>query len=67
MKALGLVVLEKIFFISSHDAPRAWLLWPPRAQWAGFIKRTFIHSYTQNRKALGLVVLEKKIFLCISH
>ena len=30
---------------------------------AGFIKRTFIHSYTQNRKVLGLVVLEEKIIL----
>ena len=34
---------------------------------AEFIKRTFIHSYTQNIKAVGLVVLEKKIFLCFSH
>ena len=34
---------------------------------AGFIKRTtiYIHCYTQNIKALGLVVSEKKIF-CIS-
>ena len=54
------------FLISSHDAIGAWPhwpVWPPRARWAGFIKRTFTHSYTQNRKALGLVVLEK-IFLC---
>ena len=34
---------------------------------AGFIKRTTIHCYTQNMKALGLVVSEKKIFLCFSH
>ena len=35
---------------------------------AGFIKRTTvtIHCYTQNMKALGLVVLEK-IFLCLTH
>ena len=34
---------------------------------AGFIKRTTTHCYIQNMKALGLVVLEKKIFLCLSH
>ena len=39
----------------------------PGARLAGFIKRTIIHCYTQNMKALGLVVLEKKIFLCLTH
>ena len=34
--------------------PRAWL--------AGFIKRTTTHCNIQNKKALGLVVSEKKIF-----
>ena len=34
---------------------------------AGFLKRTTIHCYIQNMKALGLVVSEKKIFLCFSH
>ena len=29
---------------------------------AGFIKRTTIHCYTQNMKALGLVVSEKIFF-----
>ena len=29
---------------------------------AGFIKRTTIHFYFQNMKALGLMVSEKKIF-----
>ena len=28
---------------------------------------TTIHCYIQNMKALGLVVSEKKIFLCFSH
>ena len=32
----------------------------------GFMKRTTRHCYTQNMKALGLVVLEK-IFLCFPH
>ena len=36
----------------------------PGARLAGFIKRTTIHCYTQNRKALCLVVLEKMI---VSH
>ena len=35
---------------------------PPGAQLAGFIKMTIIHCYTQNMKALDLVVSEKKNF-----
>ena len=31
---------------------------------AGFMKRTTRHCYTPNMKALGLVVSEKKIFIC---
>ena len=38
-------------------------IFTPGVWLAGFIKRTTIHCYTQNRKALGLVVSEKKIFL----
>ena len=37
--------------------PGAWL--------AGFTKRTTTHFYTQNMKALGLVVSEKKIFFYV--
>ena len=33
---------------------------------AGFIKSTAILCYTQNMKALGLVVSEKNIFFCLS-
>ena len=45
--------------------PRAWPFLTPGAWLAGFIKRTSTLCYTQNMKALGLVVLEKKIFfLC---
>ena len=65
MKALGFVVLEKIFLCFSHDTPGAGPVWTPGARLAGFIKRTTIHCYTQNMKALGLVVSE--IFLCFSH
>ena len=67
MKALGHMVWEKkIFFCFSHDAPGAGPVWTPGARLArfiaGFIKRTTIHCYTQNIKALGLVVSEKKTF-----
>ena len=39
----------------------------PRGTVGRILKRTTIHCYTQNMKALGLVVSEKKIFLCFSH
>ena len=65
MKALGLVVL-KIFFYFSHDAPGAWPVWTPWARLTGFIKRIFILCYTQNRKALRFVVSEK-IICTFSH
>ena len=59
MKALGLVVSEKKMFLCfSHDAPGAGPVWTPGARLAGFIKRTTIHCYTLNMKALGLVVSE---------
>ena len=67
MKALGHMVSEKkIFLCFSHDAPGVGPAWTPGA-WlavfvAGFIKRTNLHCYTQNMKALGLVVSEKRIF-----
>ena len=67
LKALGYMVSEnKIFLCFSHDASGAGSVWTPRAWLTGFIaefiKRTTIHCYTQNMKALGLVVSEKKIF-----
>ena len=62
MKALGLVVSEKIFLCFSHYAPGVGPVWTPGAWLAGFMKRTTIQCYTQNMKALGLVISEKKIF-----
>ena len=53
MKALGLVVSEKIFQSFSHDARGTGPVWTPGARLAGFIKRTTIHSYTQNMKPSG--------------
>ena len=58
---------EDFFLCFTHDPPRAGPIWNPGARLAGFIKRTTIRCYTQNMKALGLVVLEKKIFICFSH
>ena len=55
------------FFCFTHVAPRAGPVWTPGARLAGFMKRTTIHCYIQNIKALGLVVLEKKMFLSFSH
>ena len=84
MKAVGLVVSEKIFLCFSYckaleanypraivfpiislEAPAAWPVWTPGALLAGFIRRITIHCYTQNMKALGLVVSEKKIFFYV--
>ena len=53
---------EDFFYDFSHDAPGAGPVWTPGAQLARFIKRTIIHCYTQDMKALVLVVSEKKIF-----
>ena len=47
--------------------PRVGTVWTPGAWLAGSIKRTTTHCYTQNMKALGLVVSEKKIFLWFSQ
>ena len=53
---------EESFLSFSHDAPGAGPVWSTGAQLAGFIKRTIIHCYTQNMKALGLVVSEKILY-----
>ena len=52
--------------MTDNDAPGAWPIWTPGAQLAGFVKRTTIQHYTQNMKARGLVVSEKKIALMFS-
>ena len=57
----------KGFRRSSNDAPWAGPVWTAGAWLAGFIKRTTIHCYIQNVKALGLVVSDNKMFLCFSH
>ena len=75
MKALGHVVSEKIFLCLPMTPP------PPPPHWdgarmdprgtAGRIYKedhyTLLYCYTQNMKALGLVVSKKNIFLSFSH
>ena len=46
-----------------NDAPGAWQIWTPGSRLAGIIKGLPKHCITQNIKALGLMVSEKKIFL----
>ena len=62
---------EEDFFVFPMTPPGAGPVWTPGARLAGFIagfiKRTNIHCYTQNMKALGLVISEKKIFFCFTH
>ena len=65
---------RKDFFIYFHyksmvdnDMPGAWTVWTPGAPLAAFIKERIIHWSTQQMKALGHMVSEKKIFLCFSH
>ena len=41
--------------------PRAWPIWTPESRLGGIIKGLTKHYFTQNIKALGLMVLEKKI------
>ena len=47
--------------------PRAMAKFDPGARLAQFIMGTTKHCYIQNIEALGLLVSEKKIFVCFSH
>ena len=48
--------------MADNDTPGVWLIWTQGARYLGFIKGITKHCYTQNIKALGLIVSEK-IFL----
>ena len=48
--------------MADNDAPWAWPIWTPGSPLAGIIKGLTKHCFTQNIKALGLMVSEKKIF-----
>ena len=73
IQALGFLE-KKIFKCFSHykpmadnDAPGAWPIWIPGSRLAGIIKGLTKHCFTQNIKALGLMVSEKKIFYVFSY
>ena len=51
--------------MAANDAPGAGPVWTPWAWLEGFIKRTPIHCYIQNMKALGFLVSEKFIYIYI--
>ena len=53
--------------MADNDAPGAWPIWTPGSQLAGIIKGLTKHCFTQNIKALGLMVSEKKIFYVFSY
>ena len=44
--------------MADNDAPRAWPIWTPGSLMAGIIKGLTKHCFTQNIKALGLMVSE---------
>ena len=48
--------------MADNAAPGAWPIWTPGSRLAGIIKGLSKHCFTQNIKALGLMVSEKKIF-----
>ena len=63
-----MVVEKNIFKCFSHykplannDAPGAWQIWTRGSRLAGIIKGLTKHCFTQNIKALGLMVSERKI------
>ena len=53
--------------MADNDAPGAWPILTPGSQLAGIIKGLIKYRFTQNIKALGLMVSEKKIFYVFSH
>ena len=51
--------------MADNNAPGVWPIWTPGSRLAGIIKGLTKHCFTQNIKALGLMVSEKKIFFYI--
>ena len=48
--------------MADNDTPGAWPILTPGSQLAGIMKGLIKYCFTQNIKALGLMVSEKKIF-----
>ena len=53
--------------MADNDAPGVWPVWTPGSQLAGILKGLTKHCFTQNVKALGLKLSEKKIFYVCSY
>ena len=53
--------------IVDNDSPGAWPIWTPRPRLAEIIKGLTKHCFTQNIKALGLMVSEKEDFYTFSY
>ena len=51
--------------MADNDAPGVWSIWTPGSRLAGIIKGFTKHCFTQNIKALGLMVSEKKMFFYV--
>ena len=51
----------------NDTCPGVWPVWTQGTQVAGFKKRIIENCYTQNVRAPGLMVSQKKIFVCFSH
>ena len=45
--------------MANNDAPGTWPIWTPGSRLAGIIKGLTKHCFTQNIKALGLMLSEK--------
>ena len=48
--------------MADNDAPVAWPIWTPGSRLTGIIKGLTKHCFTQNIKALGLMVSEKTFY-----
>ena len=53
--------------MADNDAPGAWPIWTPGSRLAGIIKGLTKHCFTQNIKALGLMVSENIFFYIFSY
>ena len=53
--------------MADNDVPVGWPIWTPGAWLSCCIKRITEHCYTQDIKARGLKVFEKRAFVCFSH
>ena len=51
--------------MADNDAPGAWPIWTPGSRLAGIIKGLTKHCFTQNIKALGLMVFREEDFFYI--